>query len=137
MLQETNVRLWEQQERYDGDKPFMAWARTIAYYMVMAHRSKVRRERMRMADDVLELLSAEAEQMDEELVLRRQALNCCVDGLSESSRQVLHLCYFGGLSMKDAAAKLGRSEAATYKAVSRIRKQLQQCIVTRMAGAGA
>ena len=49
LYQETTVRLWEQFPDYDPEQEFGAWACTIAYYMVLAHRKKSSREKGRFS----------------------------------------------------------------------------------------
>jgi len=128
VLQETNTRLWEQQERYDVSRPFLPWARTVAHYQVLAHRTNRRRRRMQFNQDLIETLARETETMSDHLEARRHALDACVEKLTDSARRLVELCYFGGLKIRDVASRLGRGEAATYKQLARARRTLHECI---------
>ena len=132
ILQETNMRLWEQRDDYDPDRPFMAWAKTIAHYQVLSSRTKQSRERLRFRPAVLESLSDEAAAAADAIEQRRSALQNCVEKLNDSSRRLLRLCYFGDTTIKQAANQLDRSVAATYKALARIRQTLFDCVEKQM-----
>ncbi|MDX1564123.1 MAG: sigma-70 family RNA polymerase sigma factor [Phycisphaeraceae bacterium] len=130
VLQETNARLWEQREKYDTSRGFMPWACTICYYMVLAQRTKKRRERMQFNQEVVEVLAEESAAMTRQQNLsdRQHALAECVQKLSASHRQMLDLCYEGGLKIREVARRIGKSEAATYKALARVRQSLHDCV---------
>ena len=132
VIQETNVRLWEQREDYDNSKDFLPWARTIAYYLVLAHRTKKRRERIQFSEDIMELISKESESMAEELDGRHEALIVCLEQLSDSNRQMIDLCYFGGLKINVIAEKIMKTAEATYKMLARIRKKLHSCVESKL-----
>ena len=130
VLQETNARLWEQREKYDTSRGFMPWACTICYYMVLAHRTKKRRERMQFNQEVVEILAEESAAMAQHHKVsdRQHALAECVQKLNASHRQMLDLCYEGGLKIREVARRIGKSEAATYKALARVRQSLHDCV---------
>ena len=138
ILQETNARFWEQRERWEPERGFMPWACTIAYYMVLAHRTKKRRERMQFNQDVVEALAEEAAAMGSRLSDRQHALADCVQQLTERHRRMVDLCYEGGLKIREVAHQIGKTEAATYKALARVRQSLHRCVEQSLAsGAGS
>jgi len=128
ILQEVNARLWEQKERYDPSRQFLPWARTVAHYQVLAYRTRKRRDRWDFDEQVLAALASEAAEMGDELEARHRLLERCLGKLGHPGRHLLDLCYAGGLAIKTAAARLGRSEAGTYKALARIRQKLHDCV---------
>lgn len=132
VIQETNVRLWEQRDDYDTSKEFLPWARTIAYYLVLAHRTKKRRERIQFSEDIMELIAQETESMGHELDGRHEALKVCLEQLSDSNKQMIDLCYFGGLKINAIAEKIMKTVEATYKMLARIRKKLHTCVETKI-----
>ena len=83
--------------------------------------------------------AAFAENSDRELVdSRRSLLRQCLDLLAAPSRELLDLRYGSGLSLRDAAERLKRTEAAVQVALSRVRKWLTDCVQKRVdAEAGA
>jgi RNA polymerase sigma-70 factor, ECF subfamily len=63
---------------------------------------------------------------------RVSALVECVKMLSDSSRTLLTLFCRGHRKVKDIAGDLGQAPAATYQALSRIRRQLFECVEERL-----
>jgi RNA polymerase sigma-70 factor (ECF subfamily) len=58
----------------------------------------------------------------------REALQQCMERLNASDRELLDVCYDGTDSVKDVAAKLGRSADSVYHSLRRIRGVLFECI---------
>ncbi len=137
ILQEVNARLWEQRVDFEPQRPFLPWARTIAHYQVLAFRTRKRRERLDFGDDLVETLAAEAAEMQAELEARHAVLERCLETLGRPGRELLDLCYAGGLAIRAAAQRLGRSPAGTYKALARIREKLHECVERNLESAGS
>jgi len=59
---------------------------------------------------------------------RREALQSCFTGLSESQRQTLHLFFFEGYTFEEIAAKLGQTVGNArnhyYRGLEKLRKQI-------------
>ena len=59
---------------------------------------------------------------------RREALQCCFTGLSESQRQTLHLFFFESYTFEEIAAKLGQTVGNArnhyYRGLEKLRKQI-------------
>ena len=65
---------------------------------------------------------------------RAQALHECLDKLPRRSQEIIQMRYDGTASGVDEIAdRLGRSMAATYGVLKRIRIALRSCIETRLA----
>jgi RNA polymerase sigma-70 factor, ECF subfamily len=128
IAQETRLRLWEQFERYDPTKDFGAWARTIAYFMVLAHRKRSQRTSARFSDRFIELVAEEAASLSTEAPPLRRALGDCMAKLSQAARELLWACYAGKETIKEVAIRLGRSVRGTQHSVAKIRTDLQRCI---------
>lgn len=128
LYQETNVRLWEQFADYDPQKDFGAWACTIAYYMVLAYRKKASREKTRFSQTFVRVVAEDVAATSHEVDLRYHALQHCLQKLTERHRNLLRRCYSGADTLKVIAEQTGRSVAALYKALSRIRHSLHECV---------
>ena len=72
--------------------------------------------------------SAGPESSMNESLDRREALESCLTGLSESQRQTLHLFIFEGYTFEEIAAKLGQSVGNTrnhyYRGLEKLKKQI-------------
>ncbi len=128
IVQETNVRLWEQFDEYRPGSDFGAWACTIAYYQVLSHRNRTRGGQVHFGGRFFEAVAEEMTHATVEMDERLRALAGCLERLSEPNRSLIQRCYAGGASIREIAEQLGRSQEATYKAVSRIRRTLHDCI---------
>jgi len=128
IFQETNVRLWQQFDRYEPGTDFAAWACTVAYYQVLTHRKRVGRQKVQFSTEFLEAVNRATAAARPEADARLGALARCTEKLDPAARAVLELCYQRGLSIREAAVKLGRSAEGTYKALARIRLALHRCI---------
>ena len=133
ILQETNVRLWEEFDKYVPGTNFAAWATRVAHFQVLTWRKKVSRSRLIFDQRVIEALAAEPLWTDEAFDARQQALGECVSELPDHNRRLLRHCYARGNKIKDVAVRLKRSPTAVYKALERIRVTLHSCIERKLA----
>jgi RNA polymerase sigma-70 factor (ECF subfamily) len=133
ILQETNVRLWEEFDKFVPGTNFAAWATRVAHFQVLTWRKKASRSRLVFDQRVIEELAAEPIWTDESFAARQQALADCVSQLPDHNRQLLQHCYARGQKIKDVAHRLKRSRAAVYKALERIRITLHSCIERKLA----
>jgi len=137
LYQETTVRLWEQFADYDTKQEFGVWACTIAYYMVLAHRKKSSREKGRFSQAFVEAVAEEVAATSQEADLRYHALQHCLRKLSERNRDLIRRCYSGTTTLKAVAEQMGRKVDAFYRALSRIRHALHECIEKQLQEEGA
>ena len=62
------------------------------------------------------------------------ALDACLGKLSESARRVIHGRYVDGLDCIELARRLNRPVGSLYVSLSRIHKQLAECVLRRVSG---
>lgn len=128
ILQETNVRLWQDFHKYEPGTDFAAWACTVAKFQIMTYRKKRAREQVQFSNEFIEKVAAKAAVTMAATDERRDALNRCIEKLSDKNQSLLRGCYSPGGSIKSVASQFGRSADAVYKALSRVRQFLHQCI---------
>ncbi len=129
LAQQVRLRLWEQFEDYDPEKDFGAWARTIAYYLVLAHyKSSTTRRRVLLSHRTLELLAQEAAVAAEQQSDVLWAMRECLGRLDESKRKLLMRYYSSNDTLQHIASQIGRSLHAVRHSVSRTRVALAGCI---------
>lgn len=133
ILQETSIRLWEQFDRFEVGSDFGAWACTIARYQVLTHRKKQARSKLVFSDEFLSLVEEEHNAQPDVLDDRREALERCLDLISDRNRQLLRLCYEPNATVAGVAKQVGRTVASTYKTLQRVRLALHDCINNRLA----
>jgi RNA polymerase sigma-70 factor (ECF subfamily) len=71
--------------------------------------------------------------MQNELEVRRQALAECMKRLPAVDRSVVEMYYGAKQTAGDVAEKLGKSTHAIYKALTRARQRLFECIGRKLA----
>jgi RNA polymerase sigma-70 factor, ECF subfamily len=132
VLQETKLQLWERFSEYRETGSFLAWARKIAFFLVLNHRNKVHRERTYLSRAALELVEGAAAARCEESDERHHALAACLTKLSPANRLLLWRCCADGQRVKQVAEHLGRSVRATQQTLAKIRIVLQACVERTM-----
>lgn len=133
ILQETNVRLWEEFDRFQPGTDFAAWAIRVAHYQVLTWRKRRDRSRLVFSEEALEGLAEEQPTVNEIDGPRQAALAECLKQLSAANRDLLTRCYSGAGTIRDVAGTLGRSTEAVYKMLQRVRLSLHKCVEQRLA----
>jgi RNA polymerase sigma-70 factor (ECF subfamily) len=129
VLQETSITLWDKFSEFDQNNGnFIAWSFKVAYFTAQNHRRKQGRSRVHFSDSLIESISDKTLTMVSVLDHRRELLADCTEKLSAGQRKLLKLRYELGASVETAAAESGRTPQAIYKALSRIRTLLFECV---------
>ena len=128
-MHRVRIRIWQQFEQYDADKPFDAWARAIAYYLVLAYRKEKSRQREFFTERVLEAVSAQFEAHIEHANDRRDALLGCLEKLDGRKRDLV-TTYYSSMRQtgETIAGKLSMTPNALRQSVFRIRRALVDCV---------
>lgn len=137
VLQETNLTLWRKVQDFQPGTNFVAWACQVAYFHVLSHRRRVRRDRLVLDDGVFEYLAERQADRAAELGDRLVALRGCLDKLPAPSRKLLEERYAPGGSVKELADAGGRSVASLSQLLYRIREKLLNCMETARTAGGA
>lgn len=127
VMQRLRIRIWEQFERYDQERPFGAWARAIAYYLVLAFRKERSRQREYFTERVIQLLDEAYAKSSGGLGQSREALVDCLAKLT-SEKQKLVTDYYSPGGAQELAKSLGMTANSLRQAVHRIRRQLYECV---------
>ena len=130
VIQEVSYVLWEKFDDRHPPSDFAAWGCRIAYFKVLDLFKKQRRSHVRFSPEALEHLAETATEQAGTLQLdeRRAALGGCLEKLSRRDRELLNLRFADGSTTESTAQAVGRSVDAVYKALSRIRQGLFDCI---------
>lgn len=136
ILQETNIRLWSEFERFELGTNFEAWAIRVAHFQVLTWRKRVSRSRLLFDHSLVELIAQEFEGESVLAEVRHQALRECVESLEPRQSELLARCYAEGAKVKLVAQSLSRTTASVHKALQRVRLALHKCIRRRLAEEG-
>jgi RNA polymerase sigma-70 factor, ECF subfamily len=127
-LQETCVIMLQEQSRFQPGTDFVAWASTIAYNQVRKIRRQRRSRDMSLDPVLLDQIAAEHVATGPLFEARCEALSGCMEYVTMSDRLIVREVYGRQTTIKQAAEKLNRPVNTLYKALNRIRRQLQECI---------
>jgi len=129
VAQQTNLKIWEKRSDFEIGTNFKAWAFQIARYEVLNFRKKEARDaRLQFSDELDGIMSEELSRETDDLEGRREALRTCLQKLKASDRELLFHRYFESTSLRDYAAKIGRSAGGVKVSLHRLRNILAQCI---------
>ena len=128
VLQDTNVILLAKEEEFSQVDNFGAWAARIAYYQVLAFRSRKKRAKVRFDDELVRLLAeehAEGVSVNDSALLH---LGACIERLGRRDGELLSLRYNGNRPIAAIAGEVGRTAKAVTQALYRIRSTLMKCV---------
>ena len=128
--------LWRKFPEFRPGSSFLAWACQIPRYEVLQARAKQSRSRVQFSDALVVELGVQSEELLPQADTRLAALEQCMGKLSDIDRNLISHRYREGVQTIDLAASLGRSPRAIYKAVTRIRRMLLDCIDRSLAREG-
>ena len=135
ILQSVALVLWEKFDQYDRERPFGAWARGVAAKEVLTLRRSAGRYTSFPPEVVASILDAYEGRIGSTPGRsdRIEALEKCLEIIPKQSRQALDLRYGRGMAINEVAKSLGRTLAATQRALSRTRRRLAECIQQRLS----
>ena len=133
VLQETSMIMWDKFSEFDPNSNFIAWSFKIAYFSAQNFRRKKVRSKVVFSNSLFEVLAEKTTQMAPILDQRHELLNGCMEKLSESDRKLLRMRYELESSIETTAEQSGRTTQAIYKALSRLRATLFECVSRGMA----
>ena len=138
VFQEASLVMWEKFDERHPPDDFTAWGCRIAYFKVLDFCKRSQRRRVQFSQAMLERVAetAVAQRATLQLDERREALAGCIDKLSPRDRELLTHRYAEGATTQSAAAQVGRSVDAVYKALAKIRQALFDCVTRALAQEG-
>jgi RNA polymerase sigma-70 factor, ECF subfamily len=132
VVQEANLVLWREFHQFTLGTNFLAWACKVAFHQVLAWRKRKQRDRLEFSDAFLEAIAEEAAAAADILEERNETLAGCIEKLPASQRELLRLRYSQGFDIEQVAQKAGRTVEAAYRALSRIRQALHDCVTQNL-----
>ena len=127
VLQETNLVLWREATNYDDTRPFLPWAKKIAYYQVMTWRTKQKRSKLVFDDELLQKVAVYADE-EHDMNVMLSALERCFQKLNASQKAVVTSRYTREKSVKSIAGALRCTAASVSMLLLRVRDKLGRCV---------
>lgn len=132
VMQEIAVVLWRKFSEFRQDGEFLAWARGIAKFEVLAWRRDRARSREWLRGDVIEILVDESIRDESHLARQQELLAACLDRLEAAQRDLLLAAYSPGTAIQDVALRSGRTVGGFYQWLHRTKRRLLDCVRNAM-----
>ena len=134
VYQQCAVVLWKKFAAFTPGTSFTAWAIRVAQYEIKDFVKSRRRQKVFFSDGMLDAISVSYQARAFESENQRlEALASCLEKLSERDRSLLMQCYAVNRDYSKIALSEGKTIAAIYQTISRIRRLLFNCIQRTMA----
>ena len=130
ILQESKLAMWRSFADFQTGTNFKAWARKIIFHRILSYRNFKSKEANRyvFSDAFYEVLSEEFNKEEISHEKKFSQLQVCVEDLQDVHKQMILERYHEGKSIESLAESIGRTVAACYKTLSRIRLNLRRCL---------
>lgn len=128
IVQQTAIALWEKFDAYDPAQPFTPWACRFALNKTRQWIERRQRWQALLEGGLAEELARRREELRPELESRLKHLERCLCKLPEAQRALVEGYYYNRTKIEQLSEESGRSVAATYKALQRIRESLMACV---------
>lgn len=137
IVQQTAIALWQKFDDYDPAQPFTPWACRFALNKARQWIERRQRWQALLQAGIAEELLRRREELQPEFEHRLRHLDGCLARLPDEQRALVEGYYYQRRGIEKLAEDSGRTVAATYKALQRIRQALQHCIETAAQPQGA
>ncbi len=137
VMQDVALVLWRKLRELNDIEQFRKWAFAIARYEALAWLRDKARDRLVLADDILETVAHESAERENQLSDQRRALEGCIEKLPSEDRNLVLASYTPGSRIQEIAEQSGRSVAAFYQWLHRMRVRLLECTRRELQAEGS
>lgn len=134
IVQQTALALWEKFDAYDSNQPFTPWACRFALNKTKQWIERRQRWQALLEHGLAEELAQRREELRPEIETRLRHLEGCLNKLPAEQRSIVEGYYYRRDAIEKLAGNSGRTVAATYKTLQRVRQALQGCIENAAKG---
>lgn len=131
IVQQTALALWEKFDAYDPTLPFTPWACRFALNKTRQWIERRQRWQTLLDHGLAEELAQRRQELQPEFEQRMGHLEDCLGKLPDGQRSLVQAYYYERTDVESLAERSGKTVAATYKMLQRIRQALQFCVETR------
>ena len=128
IVQQTAIVLWEKFDAYDPTQSFTPWACRFALNKARQWIERRQRWQALLDHGLAEELAHRRQELQPEFELRLKHLEACLGELPPTQRSLVEGYYYERTDIASLAQDSGRTVAATYKMLQRIRQALQICV---------
>ena len=132
ILQETKMVMWRCFSQFKIGTNFIAWARKIAFHQILSYRRKKKKAHLPLSDEMLDHVGEKIAELTDHQHLRKSALQSCLNNLKEDHRKMMLMRYDEEMEVEEIASAINSTPGAVYRALSRLRMSLLDCISNRL-----
>ncbi|MFN7561154.1 MAG: sigma-70 family RNA polymerase sigma factor [Prosthecobacter sp.] len=134
LFQDIALTLWTSFDKYDPTRSFGAWARGVAANKIKADRRIRARNPQAFPPEVIESVAQgfDADDSNGAWQERESALRDCLDTLPPNASKLITERYGQNKTIDVIASGFCLTPDAVYQALSRVRKQLRDCVQKRL-----
>lgn len=140
VMQETALECWKKFSDFtpatpdDAVEEFVRWACVIARYKALSWQRDRSRDRLVFREGVIEALAAAAMDGLDRQESERQAIESCLQTMSDDQRRLVLSVHSPGESIALIAAETGQKARRLYSRINVLRNLLLDCVQQRLAG---
>src|SRR6186713_2896301 len=124
IVQQTALTLWEKFDAYDPNQPFTPWACRFALNKTKQWIERRQRWQALLEGGLFDELAPRREELLPEIETRLKHLEGCFNKLPAGQRSMVEGYYYRRDGIEKLAEESGRTVAAAYKTLQRIRQAL-------------
>lgn len=134
VLQDASITMWECRQRLRDESGFLPWGKVIVRNKCFNAIAKMRRDRLVLNKDVLELIAQEEEADSDttNLILVQHSLEECMGELTPERRELVLAPYRGAGEVKKLAMRSNKTPNSLYKIIGRLRAKLSRCVEVKL-----
>ncbi len=132
VFQEASTLAWEKFGEFRPGTDFLAWTCRIARFRVLSYFDAKRRRPMPFSDAFFEAVEEDLAAMSDALDGEMTALADCYRKLLPEDRELIDRRYAPGADTRQVAAAVGRPLSTVYRTLTRIHRELLECIERAM-----
>ena len=133
VFQDTCVVMWTKFTEFQIGTDFASWACRIGRYKALKYREKCTHRLPFVGEEFLATVAAARESDDGGQNDWLPTLSECMDKLIPRDRDIIVRRYSTDCTIKELALRMGLPVNTVYKAISRIRKELIDCVQKTVA----
>ena len=138
VAQHANALLWQKRDTFELGTNFKAWAFSVARYEVLNYRKRQARDSMLVfSDELEETIAEELSGRSDSIEHQHELLQKCLSKLKPKDRDLLLHRYAKSGTLRDFAARSGRSVGGLKVTLFRLRSSLLHCMRQGMNDQGA
>ncbi len=129
ILQDTTKIMWERFDDFKHGTDFLAWAKKIAYLLIMKYYRDTQKKYAAFYDEqLIAKLDADSHTLSASFKDYHVHLRHCLKKLKHKDRNLLQLRYYENQKVREMASRFGCSVQYIYRNISRIHQFLLACI---------